>query len=99
MMTSMSPTKPASRYRLMTEEVAWSQLEPNAVLIQLDRNEVHLANPVAAAIVESLQSGSATRDELLERVLEKFEVDAAQAAIDLEQFLGVALEAGIIAKE
>jgi len=92
MMTSMSPTKPASRYRLMTEEVAWSQLEPNAVLIQLDRNEVHLANPVAAAIVESLQSGSATRDELLE-------LDAAQAAIDLEQFLGVALEAGIIAKE
>jgi len=89
----------APRYRLHTESVAWSNLEPNAVLVHLDRDEVHLANPVAAVIVDVLQAGPATVKDLVTKVLDTFEVDEAQAASDIEAFLKSAIEAGVIEEQ
>ncbi len=86
-------------YRLLTEAIAWSQLEPNAVVIQLDRNEMHLANPVAATVVERLQAGPATLDELAASVTEKFDVELPQATIDIESFLREAIEFGVIEEQ
>ena len=86
-------------YRLLTDAIAWSRLAPDALLIQLDRNEVHLANPVAAAIVECLQAGSATLDELAAHVTEKFEVEVPQAVADIESFLREAIAFGVVDEE
>jgi hypothetical protein len=88
-----------SRYRLRKEAIAWQNLEPEAVLVQLEREEVHVANPVAATIVEALQGGPATLDELTTRVTDKFEVDVAQAQNDIQTFLRAAIEAGVVEEQ
>ena len=88
-----------SRFRLRIEAVAWQNMEPEAVLVQLEREEVHVANPVAAVIVEALQSAPATIDELVARVTDKFDVDAATAMKDIEAFVRAATEAGVLEEQ
>jgi Coenzyme PQQ synthesis protein D (PqqD) len=87
-----------NRYRIRKEAVAWQNVAPDAILVQLEREEVHVANPTAATIVEALQVG-ATVAELVERVTSEYEVEAAQATADIETFLRAALEAGLVAEE
>jgi hypothetical protein len=88
-----------ARFRLRTEAVAWQNLDPEAVLVQLEREEVHVANPVAATIVEALRAKPATLDELTDCVAETFEVEILQAAADIEVFVQAALEAGVFEEQ
>jgi hypothetical protein len=87
-----------SRYRIRKEAVAWQNVAPDAILVQLEREEVHVANPTAATIVDALQSG-ATVAELVERVTSEYEVDPTQATADIETFLRAALEGGLVTEE
>jgi hypothetical protein len=82
-------------YRLRKEAVAWQNVEPEAVLVQLEREEVHVANPAAATIIDALMGG-ATLPDLVARVTDTFEVDAAQATADVEAFLRSAIGAGLV---
>ena len=87
-----------SRYRIRKEAVAWQNVAPEAILVQLEREEVHIANQTAAMIIEALQIG-ATVPELVERVVSDYEVEAVQATADVETFLRAALEAGLVAED
>lgn len=88
----------SARYRIRKEAVAWQNVAPDALLVQLEREEVHVANPTAATIVDALQIG-ATLAELIERVTSDYEVEPEQAAADIQTFLRAALDAGIVAEE
>jgi len=97
--SSLSSTlSPTSKYRLRNEAVAWQNLSPEAVLVQLEREEVHVANPTAATLIDALQKG-ATVEELVARMTSDYEVSAAQAAADVEAFLKAALDAGLLSEE
>lgn len=83
------------RYRLRTESVAWTQMEPHAVVIQIERDEAHFTNQAAAVLIETLKDG-ATFDQLVARITQEFEVEAAQAATDVQAFLAVAIAHGVV---
>ncbi|HEY2510949.1 MAG TPA: PqqD family protein [Polyangiaceae bacterium] len=87
-----------ARYRLRKESVAWQNVAPEAILVQLDREELHVANPTAALLIDALQEG-ATLPELVTRVTDDYEVEAAQATADVESFLRQALAAGLLTEE
>jgi PqqD family protein of HPr-rel-A system len=89
----------SARFRLRKEAVAWQNMAPESVLVQLEREEVHVANPSAVTIIETLQKAASTIEELTARVTDAFEVDPAQATTDVEAFLAAAVEAGIIEEE
>ena len=73
-------------------------MEPHAVVVQLERDELHLANTTAACLVDALQAG-ATFAELKKRILATFEVDEAKAEDDVAAFLVEAIRVGIVVEE
>jgi hypothetical protein len=75
-----------SRFRLCEESTAWSTLGDDTVLVQLDRDEIHVANGTGGLLIESLRLG-ATVDEMTEKVVQRFEVDRARARGDVEAFV------------
>ena len=87
-----------ARFRLRKESVAWQNVAPEAILVQLDREELHVANPTAALLIDALQEG-ATLPELVTRVTADYEVETAQATADVESFLRQALAAGLLTEE
>jgi hypothetical protein len=94
-----SALSPTSRFRLRKEAIAWQNIAPEAVLVQLEREEVHVANPVAATIVDVLQAGPASLVELTARVTDTYEVDATRATADIVAFLRAAIDAGVIEEQ
>jgi hypothetical protein len=87
-----------ARYILRKEAIAWQSLDTEAVLVQLEREEVHVANPTAVLIIDALHTG-ATVTELVARVTRDYDVEPEQATSDVEAFLRAALEAGLLAEE
>jgi hypothetical protein len=87
-----------SRFLLRKESIAWQSLDTEAVLVQLEREEVHVANPTAVVIIDALQTGATLR-EIVARVTNDYEIEEAQATADVETFLKTALEAGLVVEE
>ncbi len=81
--------------RLRAEAVDWRHIDGEVVA--LDRNDsTYIAiNPSGAALWPALERG-ATLDELVAILLERFEVQPAQARADVEAFLGHLSERDLI---
>lgn len=73
--------------RLRAKSLAWSALGDEAVLVQLEKDEIHVANATGALLVERLSQGASIR-ELTELVTERFDVSEDQARRDVEAFIG-----------
>jgi hypothetical protein len=84
-----------TRYQLAKAEVAFRLEGDEAVIVQLRRKMIHLANPAASVLFQLLQTG-ATSDALVEALLDRFDVDAEQAQRDVRQLLDAAIEQGLI---
>ena len=87
---------PGTRFRLRLDSVAWSTLGEDTVLVQLDRDEIHVANGTGAVIIQSLREG-ATVDSLMQSLLDRFEVEPNQARADVEAFVGRLIEVNAVA--
>ena len=46
--------------------------------------------------MEALQENDCTKEELLEKILSRYEIDEATASADLDEFIGKAKQIGII---
>lgn len=66
--------------------MAWSSLGEDAVLVQLDRDEIHVANPSGAMLVRALVDG-ATITELVTLLVDTFDVPPERAREDIENFI------------
>jgi hypothetical protein len=75
-----------SRARLRESDLVWRELDGQAVLLDLESSAYFEANAVATVVLGAL-SEPKTRDELLAIVVEHFEVSAADADADLDDFL------------
>lgn len=82
-------------YQLCRESVAWSELNDAVVVVQLERDEVHLANPTASFLLERLKEGATYRD-LVAALTDVFDVDMAQARDDVSRFLEAAVAKGLV---
>ena len=80
-MTATSTMKPARNPR-----VASRTLEDNAVLVFSDRGEVKVLNG-SATLIWNLIDGRKTVAEIVEAVMNTYEVDEGTASGDVESFL------------
>lgn len=75
-----------SVYRLRSDEVLWSKVGDDIVMLELASSTYFTVRGSGTAIIEKLADG-ASEDALVEHVTGCFEVDAAIAKADVERFL------------
>jgi hypothetical protein len=76
----------ASRYELRRDDVTWRELGDEVVVLDLRTNRYLSVNASGVALWRELEKG-ATEQELVDRLMEAFELDAAQATSDVRAFL------------
>ncbi len=85
---------PATRLKRM-EGIAWREIDGEAVLVNVRRDEVMHLNPVAA-FLWSLLDGERSLGDVARAITEEFEVDAATAEADAISFAAELLERGAV---
>ncbi len=74
-----------------SEDIAWRKIDDDAILIDMDEEEVTHFNEVAAQIWETLD-GEKSAEEIIEHIRSQFEVDQEQAKKDVFSFLNKLLK-------
>ncbi|MCA9546912.1 MAG: PqqD family protein [Myxococcales bacterium] len=77
--------------------VASRVIEGQALLLDPRVDELQRLNPVGTFVWQLVTERKHTRAAMLARVIEEFEVDRAQAAADLDEFLGELEARGLVA--
>jgi hypothetical protein len=81
--------------RLASSRLEWREIDGEIVALDIEASKYLGGNRTAAALWPSLAAG-ATRDELLDTLLGRFDVDAETASRDLDAFLRSLEERGLI---
>jgi hypothetical protein len=79
--------------RLRSDRLSWEIVGDEIVVLDLSRSEYLGLNPTGTALWQALADG-ATRDELVEALVQRFDVTSGQAAGDVDGFIAelIALE-------
>ena len=72
--------------RLRTDGVPWQQIDDEIVVLDAQRSVYLAANPSGALLWRALADGT-TRDALVERLAEAFDLDRERAGADTDAFL------------
>lgn len=72
--------------RLRTDRLSWEVVGDEIVALDLSRSEYLGLNPTATALWQTLAAG-ATREELIDALVQRFEVTVEQAGIDVDGFI------------
>lgn len=73
-------------YRLRRDRIACSDLGSEIVILDLDTSSYFAASASAAVLVGALIDGASAED-LVARLLDRYEVTSTDAAADVESFL------------
>jgi hypothetical protein len=84
--------------RLRTDELEWREIDSEIVILD-GREAAYLTLNGAGALLWRRLAGSATRDDLVEALLESYEVDRLTAAADTDAFLAALTEQGLLLRE
>jgi hypothetical protein len=82
-------------YKLRAADVAFRLEGEEAIVVQLERKMIHLANPAASVLLRALEAG-ATNEALVSALVGEFDIDAVQAERDVQRFVETSLEHGLI---
>lgn len=82
----------------VSDDVVLERIEDELVLLDLQRDTYFSVNAVGAVVWETLSEGGSV-GEAVDAVLAEYDVDRARAGGDVETFVGMALEKGLIARE
>lgn len=86
------------RYITRDPDAAWRVFEDGAVIVSPTESVMHSLNQVGTRIWE-LADGTLTLTEILDMVVDEFEVDRAQAEKDITEFCQVLSDKGMITIE
>ena len=75
-----------SEYRLRSDELVWSKVGEDVVILELASSTYFTVRGSGTAIIERLVDG-ATKDVLVDDLTSRFEVDQETARADVERFL------------
>jgi hypothetical protein len=75
-----------SRFRLRKNGVSWRELDGQIVVLDLESSKYVTVSGAGAVIWEHLVAG-ASLDELVDALIEVFDIDVATARVDTESFL------------
>jgi hypothetical protein len=81
--------------KLVSDRLEWREIDGEIVALDTEASKYLAGNRTAGALWPRLAAG-ATRDELLEALLARFDVDAETASRDLDTFLRSLEERGLI---
>lgn len=76
-----------SEYRLRSDELVWSKVGEEVVILELASSTYFTVRGSGTAIIERLSDGGATKDALVEDLTSRFEVDQETAKADVDRFL------------
>jgi len=86
------------RYITRDPDAAWRVFEDGAVIVSPTESVMHSLNRVGTRIWE-LADGSRTVSEILDVVVEEFEVDPDEAAADIVEFCDTLSSKGMLTVE
>lgn len=81
---------------LRTNDLEWREIDSDIVILD-GRDATYLTLNGSGAVLWRRLAGSATRDELVEALLETYGVDRRTAAADTDAFLAALSEQGLLA--
>jgi len=81
--------------KIRGDALHWREIEAELVAVDMRTASYLGANPAGALLWQSLATG-ATRDDLVAALVERFGIDAEQAATDTDAFLAQLDEADLI---
>lgn len=82
--------------RLRDRSLTWLEIQGELVALDESASEYLSANDTGLVLWQALAEGS-SRDELVARLLDRFEVDEAQATADVDSFVGELQARGLLA--
>jgi len=82
--------------RLRTVDLEWQEIDSEIVILD-GREATYLTLNGSGAILWRKLAGSATRAELVDALLDAYEVDLSTAAADTDVFLTALTEQGLLA--
>lgn len=82
--------------RLRTEDLEWREIDSEIVILD-GREATYLALSGSGALLWRLLATDATREQLVEALLEAYEVDHPTATADTDAFLAALYEQGLLA--
>jgi hypothetical protein len=86
------------RYVTRNPDAAWRVFEDGAVIVSPTESVMHSLNPVATRIWE-LADGTLTMNEILDVVVEEFDVTRDQATADMADFADALSDKGMLTIE
>jgi hypothetical protein len=89
---------PETRLRLRENEVDWREVEGELVVLDLRESRYLAINRTGQVLWTALASG-ATKDLLVERLIEAFGIDRARAVADVEAFTSELDSRGLLVRE
>jgi hypothetical protein len=84
------------KFRLRTNDLEWREIDSDIVILD-GRDATYLTLNGSGALLWRRLAGAAARDELVDVLLESYEVDHATAAADTDAFLAALSEQGLLA--
>ena len=81
--------------KLVSDRLEWREIDGEIVVLDTEASKYLAGNRTAGALWPRLVAG-ATRDELIEALVARFDVDAETASRDLDAFLRSLEERGLI---
>jgi hypothetical protein len=84
------------RFQLRDSELEWREVEGEIVALDLRASTYLSVNKTGTALWPRLTAG-ASRDELVAVLTSRFDVDAEAAGRDVDSFVGVLEEKGLLA--
>jgi hypothetical protein len=91
----VTPPAPSAAVRLRRGSVEWRKVEGEVIAVDVRTSEYLAINPTGAVLWRALEVG-ATRGELAERLVASFDVEPGAAARDVDEFLAVLEERGLL---
>ena len=76
-------------------DAAFRIYEGKATIVLPSQSSVHVMNPTGSFIWDHLD-GRTTLAQILDRVVEEFEIEREEAEADLKTFVGALLEQGMV---
>ena len=89
---------PETRLRLREAEVDWREVEGELVVLDLRESRYLAINRTGQILWRALANG-ATKDALIERLIEAFGIDRARAVADVEAFTSELDSRGLLVHE
>ena len=85
-------------YLKLSSSVRYRQIDNQGVLVQLGTGRVIVVNQLGLEIVKGLASGI-TKENLIETVLQEYEIEHAEAASDIDRYLEMLDQEDVLEKK